>query len=111
MSSESYENQWTEFRRRRARFFIAGAIAFAALIVGVKFAVKSGSSILVAISVIAAIAITALPGVQYIKWKCPRCGNAFLSKGLLGSIYRNHFARQCVHCKLPMGASPANGEA
>ena len=109
--TETLERQWAEFRRRRARYFIAGAIAFAMLVAGVKFAVRSGSSTPVAISVVAAIVIIAVLGIPYLKWRCPRCGNPFVSKRLLGLMYREPFARQCVHCKLPIGASHEDEKA
>ena len=34
-------------------------------------------------------------------WPCPRCGRPFH----VGEGFRNAFARQCIHCGLPLGAA------
>ena len=101
--ADSYKSSWAAFRQRRRRFFLSGAAAFAILVVGAKITVTIGSSGPIIVAVILAVSLTAIFGIPYVEWPCPRCKNAFLSKGPVGLIYRNPFAQQCIHCKFVVG--------
>ena len=105
------EIQWREFRHRRIKFFLAGGIGFAILVVGAKYSIALDSPSPLAIASIVALAILGIFGIPYLRWPCPRCGKAFISKGPFGLIYRNPFARHCVHCNFPVGAYLNGGTA
>ena len=107
----SSEIQWSVYRRRRTISFVGGGIGFAIVVAAAKFGDAVHTDTRIAIAAILAIAVAAFLGTPYLKWPCPRCGKPFISKGPVAFGYRNHFARRCVHCKLPVGACPETGAA
>jgi hypothetical protein len=58
--------------------------------------VPRGSSWLAVLSLVPWVVAVLFVSQGPIRWKCPRCGEAFHA----GAWGTNGFARRCVHCKL-----------
>jgi hypothetical protein len=50
------------------------------------------------------LALGAIFGARWMYWPCPRCGNAFQVRGIVGPSMP--FTQSCMNCRLPKGAGP-----
>jgi hypothetical protein len=99
----SYEQQWSEHKRRRNQMlmafvlflFVAGGTVFATMILGIPFPV-----LVIPLLGSAAVMYTAFR--HYLYWPCPRCKKAFL-----GPIARPN---NCFFCGLPRWATTEDEE-
>jgi predicted RNA-binding Zn-ribbon protein involved in translation (DUF1610 family) len=117
----SYAEAWRENSRRWKWFllwWIGGVVAMALLIplllllIGIFVPPTTDANAVadVLFYVLAPIWLvgTLITASKLAAFRCPRCGQHFYLKGLVG----NGFARRCMHCRLPVGAEdPPEGNA
>ncbi|GEM_PF-1943953 len=92
---DSYAAQWRELRKRQ--FILALTfILYIPWMLLITFLFGDSDQIGVSAFLIwGALFITS--NIRVLLWRCPRCHNSFHYR----TLYSNHIARQCLHCKLP----------
>ena len=102
-----YAAAWSNFRKRRRRFwlFYFGYPACALALVSLADRFANPEPLLL-LSFFSFVVITVPLAVQYKRFACPRCGQPFFVKGL----FSNGYVRRCRHCGLPKWSEYSSGE-
>src|ERR1700686_305730 len=102
---DRYDEQWREYRSRNTLLLVAvvgflpAITTFGAL---TRKLFQSGAPFVVFASFWMLFVV--ISGSRRRVFLCPRCGKRFFRS----RFYYNDFARQCVHCKLPMFQNDRN---
>lgn len=97
ISGNSYEQQWLEYRKRRALFMFV-FVGYGAIVAFISYLTQNLTYSHKLTNILGftwfLFMIVAIGRLQV--WRCPRCGERFFMK----FFWHNIFASRCLHCGL-----------